>query len=511
VRISRNKIIILLLGILFCSGGIFLLVVTKFLPTNQTYSLTEPEKTVHVVMLTATGFQPQELVIRQGEKVIFNTDQDTPFWPASSLHPSHEIYPEFDPKGRIIPPDNWEFKFDKPGIWKYHDHINAHAIGVIQVIEPGENKHETNSLTLEYCAGLDLSRKQSCWDQLLTTVLKEKGVQEAFIFFTKLYNTDPEVPKACHEWGHALGKAAYAEYKETGNLVLTPETSYCGYGYYHSFIAELVKDTGDFDEVLKFCSKVENTLNGTLSSVHSNCVHGVGHGTTAWLLENPENWDKFQKTADEGTSICEKVYSEENDLEDCYDGVYNELHLDLFNDKYGMSFSKFMEKNDPFWLCQEQKDRHKQSCYFEFVGIFWKIFDMDLMSAIQYVVKNTDDLEHNGPKVISKIVADWIQFDIVNDSYERNIEACRAIPAFLLDSCIQGIANGFIQHGDPLNLHGKAFKFCRADYLTSDERSSCFMHFMGMLRWYYTKEKFIEVCNTLDSKDRPRECDSQTL
>jgi hypothetical protein len=338
-------------------------------------------------------------------------------------------------------------------------------------------------------------------------VLRDKGLEAALAFFVDLYKTEPDVPKACHEWGHSLGEASYAVYKETGELMLEPEASYCGYGYFHSFIAELVKDTGSFDEVLAFCDAVQEELKDELSGVEGNCVHGVGHGTTAWLLENPENWGQFQKTADEGTAICEKIYSEAEALENCYDGVYNELHLDLFNDEYGLSFADFMAKDDPFWICHEQEDRHKRACYFEFVGIFWNIFDLDFMKALTYVANETHDIEKNGPNVIAKIAADWIQFDIVEESQERNIVACRTLQEeYLFEACMHGIANGFIQHGEPNNLHVKAFAFCGADYLTEGERDMCYRGFMGMLEWHYTDAQFKDACTLVPEESRIESC-----
>ena len=500
-------LLILLIGFKYNQGYIYKEIRSFHISSifHKNESPTPSDKTAtYTVTLTADGFKPNELTINQGDTVIFKTNLGIPFWPASSLHPTHKIYPEFDPKGRIMPPENWAFTFGRVGKWKYHDHINERDTGTIIVL--GNNSSTSSSSVSTDCKNLNGYEKQQCWDNQLSLVLKESGIKEAFKFFAQLYKTEPDVPKACHEWGHKLGEAAYKKYKETGELILVPEASYCGYGYFHSFIAELVKDTGDYSKVLEFCNVVEDKLHEQLKSIHRNCVHGVGHGTTAWLLENPENWGKFQKTVNEGTAICERVYKNQDDLGECYDGVFNEIHLDLFNDRYGFSFADFMSKNDPFWICQEQKDRHRGSCYFEFVGIFWKIFDMDLMKAILYVSDNTHDIEKNGPTVISKIAADWIQFDIVNKSQERNILACRAIPKSLFDSCIEGIANGFIQHGDPLNLHTKGFAFCQADYLTSSERALCLKDFTQLLRWYYTKEQFKSACALLPEKELPESC-----
>jgi plastocyanin len=464
------------------------------------------EQQVYFVNFSQNGFEPNEITVYTGDKVIFVSDDIIPFWPASNPHPTHENYSEFDPKNRIFAPENWEFTFQKEGTWDYHDHINDHATGRIIVVERGSHLEEEVTLVTDCKKITDQYQKQRCWDDNLVLVLEEKGLKEAFAFFVELYNTDPEIPKACHEWGHTLGKASFKQYLESGELILVPEASYCGYGYFHSFIGEMIKNTGTVSGIKDFCAQVERELGDELPNIHRNCIHGVGHGTTAWLLENPDNWGNFQKTATEGTKVCEELYTVEIDLSECYDGVYNELHLDLFNDQYGFDFKSFSAKNDPFWICNEQEDRHKESCYFEFVGIFWKIFDLNLESAITYVVNNLHDIEKTGPRVISKIVADWIQFDIVNTSFNRNIEACRIIPQFLFEPCIDGTTNGFIQHGNPKDLHTKAFEFCQADYLFKNEKVMCFDKTMGSLSGFYNREQMLDMCSKVPRDIRAPWC-----
>jgi plastocyanin len=89
----------------------------------------------HVVTLTEDGFVPSQLSIRVGDTVAFKTSNNDLFWPASNLHPSHGIYPEFDPLGPVQPTHVWSFTFDKAGEWKYHDHLAPYYTGVITVTE----------------------------------------------------------------------------------------------------------------------------------------------------------------------------------------------------------------------------------------------------------------------------------------------------------------------------------------------------------------------------------------
>jgi plastocyanin len=82
---------------------------------------------------TKDGYEPKEVTINEGDIVEWKNESGEYHWPASDLHPTHGIYPEFDPLTAIAPGDSWRFEFDKPGVWKYHDHIRANKTGTITV------------------------------------------------------------------------------------------------------------------------------------------------------------------------------------------------------------------------------------------------------------------------------------------------------------------------------------------------------------------------------------------
>ncbi len=87
------------------------------------------------VVLTERGFQPSELSVKQGTKVTFSTTAERPFWPASNLHPSHELYSAFDPKRPIAANETWSFIFDQVGDWDMHDHLRSYFTGTIHVVQ----------------------------------------------------------------------------------------------------------------------------------------------------------------------------------------------------------------------------------------------------------------------------------------------------------------------------------------------------------------------------------------
>lgn len=88
----------------------------------------------HTVLMTEAGFSPSELSIKAGDRVIFsNVGSSTERWPASDLHPTHELYRAFDPLRPVLPGESWAFVFEEAGNWRFHDHLHANKRGIIRV------------------------------------------------------------------------------------------------------------------------------------------------------------------------------------------------------------------------------------------------------------------------------------------------------------------------------------------------------------------------------------------
>lgn len=87
------------------------------------------------IRMTEDGFSPEEITVSKGDTVVW-VNEDTDYrWPASDLHPTHMIYPEFDPREPFNSGESWSFIFDKVGNWKYHDHLKSNKKGLIVVKE----------------------------------------------------------------------------------------------------------------------------------------------------------------------------------------------------------------------------------------------------------------------------------------------------------------------------------------------------------------------------------------
>lgn len=113
------------------------LVPAKTLPSGATFS--DGSETdgvdVSVVAVEYDGFKysPSSVNIKVGDYLVFKNKSSDKFWPASNPHPAHDDYSAFDPKKPIDASGKWQFQFTQAGEWKFHDHLNPSARGVVNV------------------------------------------------------------------------------------------------------------------------------------------------------------------------------------------------------------------------------------------------------------------------------------------------------------------------------------------------------------------------------------------
>ena len=89
----------------------------------------------HTIILTENGYQPATLTIARGDAVRFENATSKHHWPASDLHPTHTIYPDFDSRQPLAPDESWTFRFRQAGEWAFHDHLRANLVGTITVTQ----------------------------------------------------------------------------------------------------------------------------------------------------------------------------------------------------------------------------------------------------------------------------------------------------------------------------------------------------------------------------------------
>jgi plastocyanin len=100
------------------------------------------------IQMSGTGFSPSSLSVKKGDKVKFMNVGSKDIWPATAIHPTHEVYPGsdiskcfsgedtssiFDSCGGVAPGSSYSFTFNEVGEWGYHDHMSAGVRGKIIV------------------------------------------------------------------------------------------------------------------------------------------------------------------------------------------------------------------------------------------------------------------------------------------------------------------------------------------------------------------------------------------
>ena len=488
VRFNKHSKILIYVAILLILIIIFELAIFSKAYTQLGTFL--KKGSTHTVELQDDGFLPSEISVAKGETVIFTTTRKKQFWPASNLHPTHQIYPEFDPKRPVEADGSWSFKFDKAGRWRYHDHLAPNLTGTIIVTNSKNAQQKSVLAAASKCESVGISQKQKCWDDSLEETVKQQGLDAAFDLFTKLYQTDPSIPKACHGWSHILGKTAYELFKNKKDFILRKETSYCGYGFFHGFIEKLLQETGDLKATRDFCNYSSKQLEKEAPGVYRNCLHGIGHGSID--VDDPGLWSNFQAMLESGLNTCEATLTDKGELLECYDGSFNAMQQYAYHGEYNLS----VDRNDPFNYCRTQQERHKDSCYYEFTGLIAEFTNHDFKKAANLILNDISDKNFT-PRTIMKLSADFFQDDIANNDYTKNVLDCRALPANLQTSCFNGILLGFIAHGEPERQYIKGLEFCRYHILTDDERQNCYQWMLGQ-----TVKKDSPACQSVEEKYR---------
>ena len=133
MKTHPRRILFVLLGFIIIAGLFFFFIDKR---GNIFSGAGLPLQTGKVVIeMYRDEYTPSEIKIRQGTTVTFVNKSEVARWPASDLHPSHGIYPEFDPRGPVASGEEWNFTFNKTGEWTMHDHLAPYITGNILVVE----------------------------------------------------------------------------------------------------------------------------------------------------------------------------------------------------------------------------------------------------------------------------------------------------------------------------------------------------------------------------------------
>lgn len=319
--------------------------------------LQNQQNITQVIKITPDGFDPDKLTINVGLKIAFENIDSKPHWPASDFHPTHELYPEFDPQQSIEPGKSWEFEFKKPGQWKYHDHLNPHVKAEILVSDQTPHWVDFFSKSVSFIESLlpkkaalaipntphkipakveflKLSKKDQ--QSLIQDIASEQNLKTIWDFVIDTFKDQPQDIIQAHDLAHLLGGLIYDHEGIEGLPICTPDFAY---GCYHGLLDKaFASDTSKLQQAEEACLKLGKENSGPFAS----CVHGIGHGLAS-----------FHKSKELLPSLkaCDRLKSGQIF---CYDGVFMEFARSAHAD--------FYDQNNPLYPCDQLDEVYSATC-----------------------------------------------------------------------------------------------------------------------------------------------------
>ena len=435
-----------------------------------------------VVVLTTEGFRPQKIFIKKGQAVVFKSDAGKEFWPASDSHPTHNLYPEFDPTHPIQPDKEWRFVFEKAGVWTYHDHLSSDMKGTVIVSGAlGESTKECLSRTATS------SVKAICWEGDIIDTLQTRGLSAAFDMFKKIYDTEPAFRGLnCHDAGHILGAAAYKKYASEHSAIDRPEVSYCGYGFYHGFMEAMLLDQGpgQFQKVREYCESLKTNEN--LNNAAGACYHGIGHATFDSLAG--DIWGDDEKMVTEALRICEHILADDAERAQCGTGVFNSLANAYSAHSYRLSFRTVNALN----ICRVQKMEYKKGCFGEVgIGVI-RNKHMDRNTAIQFINLSGSNA---APTILLAYASDETKRSAATNLPDIYGLCTSFVSEEIQEACVRGVISGIREGGaQPGKEYEAAFRFC-ALYPDGAHRTTCLVFAIGQTQSIASSEDgFKKAC-----------------
>ncbi len=440
-----------------------------------------PGRTYNVV-LGKDGYQPTQVTVRKGDSVKFATILNSDFWPASDPHPTHSLYPEFDPKHQLTSSEGWTFKFNNAGVWNYHDHVNANLRGEIIVEDKNPitwtfdklihwykirfQKHDTELLRQieSKCKNPNWDEHykfDECWTSFFSGISNDFGAVESMRLIKEASIIGIISDSDCHNFADQVGIDAYWQYVLGHKFAINHDFSICYQGFFHGFMLEHVSHGQNFSESINFCESLDKKDWKTTSE----CYVGIGNGLTYYYWSLNDN--NLENIVNQSIKECNKLDSQKDN---CIYGVFGGIEH-LFLGVHGSNLT--VDQNDPFSICFRQQTAQYRDYCIEKVS-------RPLFSSLNYNVSTINIILNkiSNPKIRQAIVVDFGDMISHFGSYEavdivsQAVMKCRSFNGYLSNSCLVGLFNNLFSNPDELSGKFKDFN-CNLNIFNDNEKSVC--------------------------------------
>lgn len=328
----------------------------------------------------------------------------------------------------------------------------------------------------------DAENSAQCYAEGIESILKTRGLNAALDALALAYEADPLFAGECHANTHEIGRAAYHEFRKNGKVELSLKASYCGYGFYHGFLEELLGVSNDLDEAREFCSYAGRVAPNPPGQAEGSCYHGIGHGVTDGY--DPRLWGNAMAQVRPGLAMCEKVSPNDMARGRCASGVFNSLA----NMYYASATrDKFDAGNDPYALCKtgDFNPIERNECYSQ-MNTLAAYLAKDRFPEIVAYTNSISDERHRG--IALKEAASYYVQQLKRaqkEVSEADTAVCERLPSGVVrDACIHGLVAGIFEFGTPAEQHEEALRLCELPGLSEELKRSCFAFTLEIARWY---------------------------
>ena len=439
------------------------------------------------VVYTADGeFAPKRLDIATGETVTFVNASEWNVWPASNIHPTHEIYPEFDPQKPIPPGESWSFTFGKAGYWRYHNHELATEVGMIVATggpEDGLAPLDMEIEMVEFRAAQPGAGGERLFDDpaALHGYVTRYGPAAAV---ADLKATEWRVGQDCHNAAHRVGRIAFEEFGPAAFVIVGHD---CQAGALHGAMEALFAARGTArlaEDVAAVCSASEDSF------VMHQCLHGVGHGIMAWTSYELHD----------ALGLCDVLPSRPN-RESCYSGVFMENVVGGLSGLMGHQ-TTFLSADDPHFPCDVVALAYVPSCYFYQTSHMKTVFRGDLQMVAIACAEAPENAQYLCFASYGRDVG-----AATRGTPEAAVELCSYVASRHRASCINGAAQDHFWEPSGAD---KAIALCAA--VGPEEAPGCWDEIIGRATFVlHDTEARAEFCSKVTDEAARGRCESRLL
>ena len=458
----------------FKNGILVIILTTCFLNLTSALALAHGgvDDNALIIRMTKNGFEPKELTVTEGDVVTFVNNGNEDHWPASNFHPTHTLYPEFDPLKGVKPGESWKFKFAKVGTWRMHDHLFPHLTGTIVVLPDPDQASSTTPNTQEnpthlnfwqkvksFFAHLFKPDKQSAIDQFkvlserekytwLENVAAREGPKVAWEDVLAAYKTPEGVIGNPHDMAHLVGQLLYNKDGLDGLVTCTPDFAF---GCYHGLMeVAFDKDTNtekSYQEKLLTAQKGCEKVGVETSPTYWSCIHGMGHGIATY---RDHDLSPALKDCD---SLTGKIQTY------CHDGVFMEFSIS--------APTNFYKTSDPLYPCDVLGESYKIACARSQVQVMRLRFHFNTAQI-------ADTCNKSGNENIQYHCIDALGYFVTqnaNDDAQEIIAGCHEIKEEQSVAQCLAAAAGELVFQDAAGWPEKVITVCQS--LVGNDRSQC--------------------------------------